>query len=202
MTFIIDFFWKILVTSTSNMVNTNMQPRILLSANLVEFRVETENGLFQRPLDQQNLVDDFSTRLSLITREQNQLQSWILSQNISLVILHRLMLNLSDCDVKVKTAFQRPLGRQNLFDDFSTRFSTITRDWNMLENCKLSQKIPLVILHRLVYNLSRKVAYLKSEFVKIGRFWVISGLFLDFVRFGSYEWEAGLDNCARGDGRS
>ena len=50
----------------------------------------------------------------------------------------------------------------------------------MLETFKLSQKIPLVILHRLVYKLGRKVAYLKSEFVKIGRFGAISMVFSIF----------------------
>ena len=47
----------------------------------------------------------------------------------------------------------------------------------------LSQKIPLVILHRLVYNLSRKIAYLKSQIVENGRLSAISGRFLDFARF-------------------
>ena len=31
-----------------------------------------------------------------------------------------------------------------------------------------------------MYNLSRKFEYLKSEIVKIGRFWAILRLFLDF----------------------
>ena len=65
----------------------------------------------------------------------------------------------------------------------------------------LSQKISLVILRRLMYSLSRKIAYLKSEIVEIGRFWVISGLFLVSARFCPYEWEAELHACARGDGR-
>ena len=55
----------------------------------------------------------------------------------------------------------------------------------------LSQKNPLVILHRLIYNLSRKAAYLKSEIVENGRFWAISGLFLDFVRFCPGRWGGG-----------
>ena len=97
-------------------------------------------------------------------------------------------------------ALQRPLGRQNVVDDFSTRFSSITRDGSMLETCNLSKKILLVILHRLMYTLSRKTAYLKSEIVEIRRFWAISGLFLDYLRFGRYEWEAGLNDCARGMG--
>ena len=36
-------------------------------------------------------------------------------------------------------------------------------------------------MRRLICNLSRKTAYLKSEIVKIGHFGLISGLFLDFV---------------------
>ena len=51
-----------------------------------------------------------------------------------------------------------------------------------------------------MYNLSRKVAYLKSEIVKIGRFRTISDHFLDFAQFCRYEWEAGLTDCARGVG--
>ena len=51
-----------------------------------------------------------------------------------------------------------------------------------------------------MYTLSRKTAYLKSEIFEIGRFWAISGLFPDFLRFGRYEWEAGHDDCAWGDG--
>ena len=51
-----------------------------------------------------------------------------------------------------------------------------------------------------MYNLSRKIAYLKSEMVEIGRFWVISGIFLDFLRFWHYEWEVGLNDWARGMG--
>ena len=139
-----------------------------MSANLIEFRGESENGFCR---GWQNLVDDFSTRFSSIIRERNQLQRCILSQKPPVFILHRLMYNLSDSEVKVKTAFQRPLGRQNVVDDFSTRFSSIRRDRNMLETFKLSKKNPLIILHRLVYKLSRKVAYLKSELVEIGRFW-------------------------------
>ena len=81
---------------------------------------------------------------------------------------------------------------ENLVDDFSARFSSISRGRNMLQICKLSQKIPLTLLRRLVYNLSRKTAYLKSEIVEIGRFWPFSGLFPDYPRFGHYGWEAGL----------
>ena len=54
-----------------------------------------------------------------------------------------------------------------------------------------------------MYKLSRKIAYLKSEFVEIGRFWDISGLFLDsaqFCRFFPGKWEAGLNYSAPGDG--
>ena len=72
----------------------------------------------------------------------------------------------------------------------------------MLETINISQKISHVILHRLVYKLSRKMVYLKSELVEIGRFWAISRLFLNFLRFGRYEWEAGHDDCARGGGWS
>ena len=64
----------------------------------------------------------------------------------------------------------------------------------MLQTCKLSQKISLVILHRLVYNLSRKFAYLKSEIVEFGRLWAISGNFLDFFRFWPYAWGVGLND--------
>ena len=53
-----------------------------------------------------------------------------------------------------------------------------------------------------MYNLSRKPAYLKSEIVEIGPFWAISGLLLDSARFGRSAWEAGLNDYARGDGRS
>ena len=52
-----------------------------------------------------------------------------------------------------------------------------------------------------MYNLSRKIAYLKSEIVEIGRFWAISGLFLDSARFCRFEWGAGLNYYAWGDGR-
>ena len=52
-----------------------------------------------------------------------------------------------------------------------------------------------------MYNMSRKSAYLKSEIVEIGRFWAISGLFLDSARFYRYGWEAGLNDFAPGDGR-
>ena len=110
------------------------------------------------------------------------------------------MYNLSDSELKVKTAFQRLLGRQNVVDDCRRVFSSITQEREVLQICKLSQKIPFVILHRLMYNLSRKTAYLKSEIVEIRRFWAISGLFLDYLRFGRYEWEAGLNDCARGMG--
>ena len=65
----------------------------------------------------------------------------------------------------------------------------------------LSQKIPLVILHRLVFNLTRKNVYLKSEIAEIGRLWAISGLFLDSSRFRPYERQAGLSDCARGGRR-
>ena len=149
-----------------------------------------------------SLVDDFSARFSPITRERNQLQSCIWYQKPPVVILHRLVFNLLDSEVKVKTAFAEAIGSAECGRRFSTRFSSITRDRNLLETFKLSQKISLVILHRLVYKLSRKVAYLKSEFVQIGRFWAISMVFLDFLRFGRYEWEAGHDDCARGDGWS
>ena len=64
----------------------------------------------------------------------------------------------------------------------------------MLQICKLSQKIPLTLLHRLVYNLSRKHAYLKSEMVEFGRFLAITGIFLDFLRFWPYEWQVGLND--------
>ena len=52
-----------------------------------------------------------------------------------------------------------------------------------------------------MYNLSRKIAYLKSEIVKNGPFRTIFRLFIDFARFCRYEWEAGLKDWARGDGR-
>ena len=68
--------------------------------------------------------------------------------------------------------------------DFSTRFPLISRERNQLETCMLSQKIPLFIWHRFVYNLSRKPAYLESEIVEFGRFWAIFGFFSispDFV---------------------
>ena len=81
-----------------------------------------------------------------------------------------MVYNLSDSESTAKTAFSEALGRQNVVDDFSTRFSSITQERNMLQICKLSQKICFVILHRLVYNLSRKFAYLKSEIVEFGRF--------------------------------
>ena len=68
-----------------------------------------------------------------------------------------------------------------LSTDFSARFSLISQERNQLETCMLSQKISFLILHRLVYNLSRKNAYLKSEIVEIGRFWAI----LAFSRFPS-----------------
>ena len=81
----------------------------------------------------------------------------------------------------------------------------------MLKTSKLSQKIPLVILHRLVYNWSQKVVYLKIEIVEIGRFGAISGIFLDFLRLCPFEWRVGLNDSAqdmggvltiaRGDGR-
>ena len=111
------------------------------------------------------------------------------------------MFNLSDSESAVKSTFSEAMGRQNLVDDFSTRFSLITQERNQLQTCKLSQKIFLVILHRLMYNLSPKTADLKSEIVEIGRFGTISALFLDFPRFCRYEREAGLYYCARGNGR-
>ena len=107
----------------------------------------------------------------------------------------------SNSESTAKTAFSEALGRQNVGDDFSTRFSSITRERNMLQTSKLSQKNCFVILHRLVYKLSRKVLYLKSEIVEIGRYWAIFRVFLDFLRFGRYELEAGHDDCARSDGR-
>ena len=111
------------------------------------------------------------------------------------------MYNLSDSEPAGKSTFSEAIGRQNLVDDFSTRFSSITRERNQLQTCKLSQKMSFVILHRLMCNLSTKTAYLKSEFVEIGRFWTISALFLDFPRFCPYEREAGLYDCAQGNGR-
>ena len=47
-------------------------------------------------------------------------------------------------------------------------------------------------MRRLMCNLSRKTAYLKSETVKIGHFGAISGFFLDFPRFCRYGWRRGL----------
>ena len=111
------------------------------------------------------------------------------------------MYNLSDSEPAGKSTFSEAIGRQNLVDDFSTRFSSITRERNQLQTCKLSQKNSFVILHRLMYTLSPKTAYLKSEIVEIGRFRTISALFLDFPRFCRYEREAGFYNCARGNGR-
>ena len=72
---------------------------------------------------------------------------------------------------------ERPLGRQNSVDDYLLRFSLIARERNSLQTWKLSQKIPLVILHRLVYNLLRKIAFLKSEIAKIGRLRPFLGFF-------------------------
>ena len=76
----------------------------------------------------------------------------------------------------------------------------------------ISQKIPLVILHRLMYNLSRKTGYLKSEIVEIGHFRTFCGFFsisLDFVatksetaqRLCPRPW-AGLNAYAPGGGWS
>ena len=53
-----------------------------------------------------------------------------------------------------------------------------------VETCKLSQNISLVALHRLVYDLSRKFAYLKIEIVEFGRFGPFLGFFSIFFDFG------------------
>ena len=78
--------------------------------------------------------------------------------------------------------------------DFSKRFSLITREWSMLETCKLAQKILHVILRRMVCNLSRNKLYLKSQFGEIGRFSCILGFFPIFMNFSRENGGRGLSN--------
>ena len=80
-----------------------------------------------------------------------------------------------------KRPFQKPLGRQNFIDDFSTGFSLITREQSMLKTCKLAQKILNSILRRMVYNLCGNKQYLKSQFGENGRFSCILGFFPIFM---------------------
>ena len=61
--------------------------------------------------------------------------------------------------------------------DFSTGFSLITGDPNTLQTWKLSKKIPLTILRRLNYVLTRKNVKLKIEMDEIGHFRAISRFF-------------------------
>ena len=85
-----------------------------------------------------------------------------------------------------KRPLQKALGLWNIIDRFSTRFSSITREWNTLQVWELSQKISFAILRRLVYDISGNNAYLKSEIGQNGRFWCILGFFTNFRRF--WDW--------------
>ena len=51
-------------------------------------------------------------------------------------------------------AFQKTSGWQNLFDGFSTGFPSIIQERDMLQTYYPYKKILLVILRRMVYNLT------------------------------------------------
>ena len=53
----------------------------------------------------------------------------------------------------------------------------------------------------MVYNLSAKSSYLKSEIVEIGRFGPFLVFFLDSARYCPYAWEVELNDCALSGGR-
>ena len=95
-----------------------------------------------------------------------------------------------------KGHFQKPLGRRNFVDEFSTGFSLITRERCVLQTWNLAQKIRHAILRRMVYSESGNKLYLKSQFGEIGRFSCILGFFRDFHDFVAAKRWAGLIELA------
>ena len=59
----------------------------------------------------------------------------------------------------MKTTFLKANGQENLVDDFSTRFSTITQERDDLQVWELSLKFSFSILRRMVYSLTEYDAY-------------------------------------------
>ena len=90
-----------------------------------------------------------------------------------------------------KGPFQKPLGRRNFVDDFSTGFSLITREQSVLQTSYLAQKILPAILRRMVHGLSGKKQYLKSQICENGRFPCILWVFPDFTDFVAAKRGAG-----------
>ena len=62
-------------------------------------------GPFQKPLGQQNFVDDLPTGFSLITRERSVLPTCKLAQKILNVILRRMLYNLNGNKHYLKSRF-------------------------------------------------------------------------------------------------